>query len=411
MSKIANKRENKEIVSLNFDVIDGSSIIQKKRENEMGKQKKSSLKKEVMKFINNNIVSGVLIVIILYFFHDLPDNVSAIREELATHKAKIESLEGNYYTINSQIWSSREVADKEELGDKAEVLVASDNLLDIILTHYSSDNQIFASSGNVGNIKVGEVVGTSVKTQNEVKRESLVENGFITSYEQNGEKVYFYGKYNSNNRWDGYCIINRYKDSKLTFIMEANYDNGDLKDYRQVFKGKNLREQEIWYVADREISENSKRDGYTKTYFYYGDYEKDMNIENIQVEDILDVDTFCETIPSSVEGYYNGYVSNGKYNDETGESYLVKYDYLGNVRYLYVGNIKNGVPDDQTGKAWSIAWGYDDDGYYYYKGTFSKGNHGKPPKNWRPMTQEEIDEIVNPDDFACSLQRLIGETI
>lgn len=77
-------------------------------------------------------------------------------------------------------------------------------------------------------------------------------------------------------------------------------------------------------------------------------------------------------------------------------------------RYLYVGKIKDGEENDNTGNAWSIGWGYADDGYYYYKGKFSNGEREKTPKNWKPMTQEEADSIVNPNDFNCSLQGLVS---
>lgn len=107
-----------------------------------------------------------------------------------------------------------------------------------------------------------------------------------------------------------------------------------------------------------------------------------------------------------LEGYYNGYTSNGRFNDESESAYLVKYNLNGEVRFLYVGAIKEGLPDDDSGNAWSVSWGYADDGYYYYKGVFSDGNHGETPPDWRAMTQEEINAVVNPQNFACPLTGL-----
>ncbi len=90
----------------------------------------------------------------------------------------------------------------------------------------------------------------------------------------------------------------------------------------------------------------------------------------------------------------------------------MKYKEDGNVRYLYVGAIKDGVANDDSGQAWSLSWGYANDGYHYHKGKFSKGDPIGTTEDWlKPVTQEQIDAIVNPNEFNCSLQGLIKETV
>lgn len=75
-----------------------------------------------------------------------------------------------------------------------------------------------------------------------------------------------------------------------------------------------------------------------------------MNINTLQVEDLLTVDVFCSTIPSTIEGYYNGYTSNALYNDDNG-AYMVKYFNDETVRMLYMGKVKDGNLNDNTGDA------------------------------------------------------------
>lgn len=392
-----------------LEVMSGQEQKQDNDENTIDINK---IKKTVLDFINHNAVASILVVLILYIFHDLPSDVASLKTNMAVNNSQIEVLMGNYTILNSQVWSKNI---EESNVNKANGNIEDENLpIDVILASNTFSQEIAKvsssgeNSGWINYIKKDESIGTKVDSQDEVPKSSMENRPFILKYEENGEDVIFYGQYNEYGHWNGDCIINRYKNSKLTFIMEANYDDGELKTYSQVFRGKNFKDQEIWYVSDRYVK-GKENSGVTRTYFFYGDYEKKLDVATITENDIIDVDRFCETIPSTIEGYYNGYTSDGKYNDNSGKAYFVKYKPNGNVRYLYVGKIKNGEEDDDTGNAWSIAWGDADDGYHYYKGKFSNGERSETPdKDWtKPMSQEKIDSIVDPDKFNCSLQGLV----
>jgi hypothetical protein len=52
--------------------------------------------------------------------------------------------------------------------------------------------------------------------------------------------------------------------------------------------------------------------------------------------------------------YYYGFSKSEKYNDSTGNAYLIKYDTDGTVLSLYKGQFLEGQPSDKTGQAFSI---------------------------------------------------------
>lgn len=379
-----------------------------KNENSIEKLPTKSTGNKVWQLITNNIsgiIVGVFVLIIWYIVHDLPESVNELKIEMSEARAEISNLgtrvtelDKNYEMLDDHVWS---IKGDSKITEEPVILIASSGFSYRMI-------KAAASSESIEEIDDNEIIGINIENNEEVSKDSMKNLPFILSYEENGETVFLYGKYNEDGKWDGECLINRYKNSKLTFIMEAKYEGGELKEYQQVFRGRNSRDQEVWYVSKREVKGN-ENSGETTTYFFYGDYQKKIDEESVTKEDMLYIEDFVKTIPSTIEGYYNGYTSDGKYNDDSGNAYLVKYNKSGKVRYLYKGIIKDGSANDNTGNAWSLSWGYADDGYYYYKGKFIDGERENTPKNWKPITQEEINEIVNSEDFKCPLTGLLGE--
>lgn len=367
------------------------------------------IRKKATRFLSSNLVAIVLSAIVIPAGGNFLNKFEKMETDVEVMKANIENLQYNYQILNGNVWSINDflLGETGNLEESEKTLLASEGFSEG-MENAKSTNKGTEPVVDMLSFKKETVIGINAENNKEETRKSVENKPFITSYEEDGEEVFFYGKYNEDGQWDGNCIINRYKDSKLTFVMEAEYDKGELKSYKQIFRGKNSDQREIWYVADRE-TEGDRNKGETATYFFYGDYEKDFDMKTAKAEKILTVDKFLETIPSTMEGYYSGYTSDGKYNDDSGKAYLVKYDGSGRVRFFYTGKIKNGYPEDDTGNAWSISLGYDGSGYYYYKGKFKNGNREKTPKNWKPMTQEEINEKINPDDYECPLKGLFEQ--
>lgn len=250
----------------------------------------------------------------------------------------------------------------------------------------------------------GSIIAKDVNGDGVYRDEDLYNMPIITSYLEGDNEVYFYGKFNENNHWNGKCILNVYNGNNLVSIFEGVYDDGELFSYKRV----SIDGGNTWTVNDR-IREGDYNSGETWIYEKTDDFVKGFSIEDVKEKQILTVDRFLDSKGKKLLGYYKGNTSNGLYNDDNknGSSYLVKYKEDGAVDYLYVGRMKDGYPHDNTGNAWSIGWGYEGDGYYYYEGIFDKGKHGRPPKNWKPMTEEEIREKVNPEKFKCLLTGLV----
>ncbi len=377
-----------------------------------------------LKFLGNNLVSLLLSVIVIPAGFNFLQEFSDVKDNIVALSSDVENVQGNYESTNTKVWelattvySAKKDITKDDIVEVVSV-IPNAAFIQCASSSFASDKKVFELEEKEVWDNKEEIIGSAVvaMSQNddfEMKQLTVkdLEDQFVTfSYKENGEDVLFYGKYNNENKWDNNCIINRYKNGKLTFIMDAMYINGKLDSYKQVFVGKNGDGKKVWYVSERKTEGNSNS-GETWRYFKYGDYEKSINGDNITRNDIMSVDDFRSTIPSTQEAYYNGYTSDGKFNDNTGSSYLVKYNESGRVIYLYKGKMIGGWPEDDTGQAWSLIWVDIDGRYYYYKGGFARGKRTKTPKNWRPATLDEIKSYVDPNDFNCSLQGLFDDPI
>lgn len=232
--------------------------------------------------------------------------------------------------------------------------------------------------------------------------EELYNKKVLIPYNEGDNEVYFYGQFNENGQWNGQCILNVYKDNNLLYILDAIYNDGDLYSYRRV----SGEEDGTWIVTNR-TKQKDHNEGETFYYTKSKDFTKTFTFDSVNESEILDINSFKKCLVIEKERlikYYNGNTSEELYNDDTGNAYLVKYKDDGKVDSLYVGKLKKGQPHDDTGNAWSIR-AYDD-GYHYYKGKFRSST----PKNWKPLVQEEINQIVDPNKFACSLEGLIDKT-
>lgn len=115
----------------------------------------------------------------------------------------------------------------------------------------------------------------------------------------------------------------------------------------------------------------------------------------MEPDDILNVDEFSAQITSTLEGYYCGEISDGQYNDDSGDAYFVKFFEDGTVRTLYVGNFKDGQFNDQTGNAWMIGKLEIGASYSFYQGPFKNSVSSKDPRYWEePISTDRIQEIL-----------------
>lgn len=235
----------------------------------------------------------------------------------------------------------------------------------------------------------------------------LQDKDIVTMYSEGEKEIYFLGKYNKNNCWDGECTLNVYKNNELVTIFEGEYDDGNLKKYKRI----SCDQKGQWTVASR-TDYDEYTDGETWNYHKTKSFSQKINAEEFGKSEILTVDDILENLDEKLISYYNGKTSGGYYNDDTGDAYLVKYDDSGNVRYLYKGIMKDGYGNDSRNDAdsWAFIWGDANDGYHYHKGKFEDSHPRKTGKDWQyPKDQDFINSIINPDDFNCPLTGLIEE--
>lgn len=298
---------------------------------------------------------------------------------------------------------------------------------DIIMRLKYSDDFTMRIAETYGNIETNQsynltdlgedIIALDIVKGNKYSKNQLVNQKLLIPYEDDGKEILFYGQYNENNYWDGSCIFNVYgynedsKDIVLETILEAEYDDGNLISYKKVFRSTTSQGVDVWSIFYGEIilenNEGSYARGETWNYFSVNEYVMAFDTSNAEVEDIIYVEDFVDNLKnfSFIEGYYCGNISNGYYNDDTGEAYTVKYTQDGHVRTVYMGKFMDGLPDDQSGNAWQIVFDNSDNAkkYFYYKGNFKNNRRQGTVSSKDYVTQKQIDEIIKDMKFNCEL--------
>lgn len=395
----------------------------------MEKEKKMSInevKEKLLWVIVSAFVAALITTFTNYFLNRI-SSVNALPEEMVEMKANIDeiskdinTLKGDIELVKGDLSSMRE--DVSELQDSDtntnENHINIDiNLSDKLKQYFEVlkvdckhvDTPVYLSSPQWQST---DIILTDKNSGKEYRAYELAYEKILFPYMSDNREIFFYGQYNENNNWDGHCIINAYEDDKLVFITEAEYADGKILSYQQVFAFNNTSGK-VWGISERK-NEGSYNSGITYTYFFDKDYTKDFTLDNVTENDILTVDDFKNNLDAIPEGFYCGNTSNNYYNDETGNAYIVKYAKDGTVRTLYVGNFIDGAFNDFTGNAWYIVRDEElNTNYMYYKGKFENnnvvGNPTVPPEN--PVSLERIKEILNEANLNLDLNWHITDPI
>lgn len=244
------------------------------------------------------------------------------------------------------------------------------------------------------NCKKDDIVAEDKESGEKFSAESLIDKGVLLPYQENRQEVYFLGQFNKNYHWDGNCTINVYKDNRLILITEAIYDDGNLISYNQVSED-TKKSIEVWNVSNRKRKGNQNT-GSTSSYYKTKDLKKNFTTENVKAADIIDVNTFKKDYCTKQEGYYNGNTSGGRYNDNSGKAYLIKYNKKGTIELFYSGKFVDGQPEDDTTQAWSIVPDEEIPCYVWQQGCFTNGhiNHEKHIDKKYPLTKKDINKYI-----------------
>lgn len=320
---------------------------------------------------------------------DLADNVGKTQESVDKVRDDITSVK----ETNSSLIAKVEALE----GDFSEVFTVSikQNDLPIVESSYELENPTWDAE---------DIIASDLISGEEYSAGFLAGKKLLVPYTNNGQEVVFFGQFNENYHWDKDCIINVYANDELILIMDAEYDDGELVTYQQVLAETLQTRQNVWVVTEREHRADLNY-GETWNYDRTEDYAKQFELDQVQMQDVVSAEDFIAEIDTPVDSYYRGNTSNGIYNDNTGEAYLVRYNEDGTVKVLYKGCFTDGKFDDNTGEAWELVFDSSNgiNKYFYYKGIFRKGNRANS-KKIDYVTREQIEQITEGMEFSCDME-------
>lgn len=262
-----------------------------------------------------------------------------------------------------------------------------------------------------------EIVAKDILTGQEFSLEQLSGKKLLISYKENDKDVYFLGQYSKDCNWDGYCVTNAYNsDGTLFGICEYNFDDGVSLECKSIY---NSQIDGEWIYVDRQYLEG---EAYGKSIRYSLNFEESKNFDDahVDVSDILYIDSFLNEIDTIMLSYYKGKISNGLYNDKSGEAYLITYfepNTIENItepviKTLYKGKFVDGKFFEENYDSWYITRNIDTT-YMYYKGGFLDGNIQHKDKTKEVfenyLTHEKIDEYLDRDGLSEYSKQFVTE--
>lgn len=338
-------------------------------------------------------------------FFRMPEQLSDVHKEMQLLTEDIGNVQNNLDDLSGKV---NVLADKhdEDLREIRAYLGANStlkvSLMDgVSIEHNVVENEIFLAEPKWSET---DVIVRDTNTNKAYKAEDLVGTSLLIPYTEGNQEIYFLGQFNENCHWDGNCITNVYENDNLIFIMDAVYNDGVLSEYKQVESSGNGN---LWRISKR-INEEAFNSGETWLYTNSNNvsFVKNFTMNDVKKNSIFNVNEFVTSLGGTLLTYYHGNTSAGKYNDNTGNAYLVKFSSTGYVLTLYQGRFSDGKFDDKTGKAWYIVK-EDDTPYMYYKGVFSKGNIDVDDSKAtfeHNISQERINEIIKTTKFDIELK-------
>ena len=336
-------------------------------------------------------------------------SVAGLLNGILTMEDRFDSIDEQLKNINQAIQTetrNREDGDKEVFERIFDILdfniIPSELFEETISKEY---NGIDRPSGQDTNLIATSVVAYNKDTGEEYTVEQLSNLKLLVPYTSNKQEIVFYGSFNEAGQWDGECTLNVYEDNQLVLITDAEYDDGSLLSSKQVFSYELQSGDRVWALSDRTY-EDGVGIGDTYLYEWTNAYEKDFALDDVIVGDVLYADEFITSLSPHLEAYYYGNTSDGLFNDDSGDAYMVYFFGDGTVRLLYSGRFKDGTFHDDTGEAWYIVKEENTD-YMYYKGNFENGaeDHsvitelGHPP-----LTLEEIEAYIGDREYGVELR-------
>lgn len=313
------------------------------------------------------------------------------QKDLKVLSSQIEGINEKYDNINEKYDEmNRSIGVMQ--GRLGVIVEPNEDFVNMINQTYESYDSVYDGAKKNVWIDLKQEVGKDLITGDTYKAEDLENDTIILSYiDENNDEVFFKGSFNEDNQWNGNCIINKYTDGNLNYIMNANYEEGTLVNYNQVFTYVNTADIEVWAISSRTV-EGSGNAGHTLTYYKEKEWKKNFENQYLKAENIINEEYFYNVMDLKIEGYYNGYTSDGLFNDSSEKAYMIKYTLDGYVRMVYFGGFVAGQPHEMNRNALAIAWGHDEKNYYYYVGKID--DLSKIGDQWIKTSVDEAKSMI-----------------
>lgn len=381
------------------------------RETASDKNSKSDIRAQIITQVIVSVIVSLITINIPNISKTLilmPQDISQINDKITGLEDKITQLQGSLDNTNQST--------QEQINDLYKTINRLYENINEGITAWLTPSAAFSDKVTDDYNKVGTpgsgatplsaqtIVAYDKTTNQSYTVLTLANQKVLLPYESNGQEVYFYGQFNENGQWDGDCLINVYQDDELVLITDALYEDGKLLSYQQVFYYEMSTGETVWAYADRDCQDESST-GETYLYRRESGFEKHFTMDSVVGRDMLHANDFRSLIDDSLYAYYNGAVSDGLFNDTTGNAYMVHFFEDGTVKLLYSGQFKDGTFNDTTGNAWYIVKD-EDTAYMYYKGVFINGceDHSYPYITGAPpLTMEEIQNYIAGKDYNIQL--------
>ena len=319
----------------------------------------------------------------------IPAIQEQLKEEIAERKEQDESLDSDIKGIYTILATSNNNIRPTSLMEEE------------IAKEY---NGIYLNGGQHTELTATSVVAYDERTGQEFTVEQLAGVKLLLPYVSEGQEIIFYGGFNSEGQWHGECTLNVYENNELVLITDAEYENGTRVKSKQVFSYELSEGEPVWALSNREYKDGISS-GETYLYEWTNAYTKDFSLEDATIKDVLYANEFIENLNPRLKAYYYGDVSDGLFNDNSGDAYMAYFFDDGTVRLLYSGNFKDGTFNDNTGNAWYIVKAEDTD-YMYYRGNFKNGEEDHSADSevgHPPLTLEEINQYLGEREYNVEL--------
>lgn len=372
----------------------------------MPKKKREDKKQNVIQISVGGVITIVVTIALAAIGASwkISGNITSLNKDVKSINTKLNTANSEIKEMKEYLYADGGV--KDQLGELSNNMDSITELLNItaikanVTTEEYINSNVSVVGNNVSSSTSSFSADTCIGTDSEGKAyiaKDLIGQTILLTFDQEDKETYFLGQYNDKYHWDGYCVINTYTDGVLNGVSESNFDDGNRLNYESFYLSDNQGE---WIYTDRDCKEDSN-DGISIRYKLDYDKQKNFTLTNARASDIIYVENLASYDNKEVLSYYVGSTSDGVYNDNSGDAYLVRYNEDGFVNVFYKGCFQNGSFDDTN--AVEIVFDSSNDRYFLYQGTFVDGKRTSDD-GIEYVTQNEIDTILKENECPNDLK-------